>query len=96
MSSGPLYEKSAFVAAGIDDETPVVAYDDEQRRFFMGHGGKANLVRLNDMPVLSTEALSDGDTIRIGETTLKFVALCGPDFSWTGEEGTDNRHAAAI
>lgn len=75
------------------DNHAVVAYDDEQRRFFIGHGGKANLVRLNDMPVLSTEPLTDGDTIRIGETTLLFVALCGPDFSWD-DENVETAHAA--
>lgn len=61
-----------------------VAYDDEQGKFFLGHGGKSNLVRLNGMPVLSTEEMSDGDEIRIGETTLKFVALCGENFTWSG------------
>ena len=64
------------------DNHAVVAYDNEQRKFFLGHGGKANLVRLNDMPVLATEPLTDADLIRIGETTLRFVALCGPEFSW--------------
>lgn len=59
-----------------------VAYDDEQGKFFLGHGGKSNLVRLNDMPVLSTEELTNGDKIRIGETTLRFVALCGEEFTW--------------
>ncbi|MEO0990366.1 MAG: FHA domain-containing protein, partial [Pseudomonadota bacterium] len=59
-----------------------VAYDPEQRKFFLGHGGKSNLVRLNGKPVLSTEDLSDGDLIRIGETTLRFVALCGEHFTW--------------
>ena len=59
-----------------------IAYDDEQNKFFIGHGGKSNLVRLNDMPVLSTEPLSNDDTIRIGETTLKFVAFCGEKFVW--------------
>ncbi|MEP3680502.1 MAG: FHA domain-containing protein [Paracoccaceae bacterium] len=62
-----------------------VAYDDEQGKFFLGHGGKSNLVRLNGMPVLSTEAMSNGDTIRIGETTLKFVAMCGEEFTWSGQ-----------
>ena len=62
-----------------------VAYDDEQGKFFLGHGGKSNLVRLNGMPVLSTEAMSNGDTIRIGETTLKFVAMCGEEFTWAGQ-----------
>ena len=62
-----------------------VAYDDEQGKFFLGHGGKSNMVRLNGMPVLSTEEMSNGDEIRIGETTLKFVALCGEAFTWASE-----------
>lgn len=60
-----------------------VAYDPEQNSFFIGHGGKANLVRCNNMPVLSTQTLSPGDKLRIGETSLMFVPLCGPDFQWT-------------
>lgn len=59
-----------------------IAYDDEAQQFFLGHGGKANIVRLNGRPVLSTEPLKNGDTIRIGETTLRFVAFCGEDFVW--------------
>lgn len=68
-----------------------VAYDDEQGKFFLGHGGKSNLVRLNGMPVLSTEEMSNNDEIRIGETTLKFVALCGENFTWSGSgDNADN------
>lgn len=63
-----------------------VAYDDEQGKFFLGHGGKSNLVRLNGKPVLSTEELANGDMVRIGETTLKFVALCGEEFTWASTE----------
>ncbi len=59
-----------------------VAYDDEQKKFFLGHGGKSNIIRLNDKPVLSTEELSHADMVRIGETTLRFVALCDDDFNW--------------
>lgn len=76
------------------DNHAAVAYDDEQRQFFLGHGGKANLVRLNNMPVLSTEPLNDGDKVRIGETTLRFVALCGPDFAWDSADEANARHAA--
>ncbi|MGR3515270.1 MAG: FHA domain-containing protein [Paracoccaceae bacterium] len=65
-----------------------VAFDQEQGKFFLGHGGKSNLVRLNGQPVLSTEEMVDGDEIRIGETSLKFVALCGDDFSWV-DSGDD-------
>ncbi|WP_242500427.1 FHA domain-containing protein [Tropicimonas sp. IMCC6043] len=69
-----------------------IAFDDEVNRFFLGHGGKSNIVRLNGRPVLSTEDLAGGDTIRIGETTLQFIAFCGEDFSWdgTGEDAEDD------
>jgi hypothetical protein len=71
-----------------------IAYDSEQSAFFLGHGGKANLVRLNDRPVLSTEELSNGDLIRIGETTLRFVALCGAEFDWERDTQEDADDAA--
>ncbi len=77
------------------DNHAAIAYDEEKRTFFIGHGGKANLVRLNDMPVLSTETISHDDLIRIGETTLRFIALCGPDFSWDMEGEADSPHEAA-
>ena len=60
-----------------------IAFDEETRTCYLGHGGKSNLVRRNGRPVLSTEELGDGDVIRVGETTLKFKALCGADFSWS-------------
>ena len=63
-----------------------VMYDAEHNRFFLGHGNKANAVRRNDMPVLATEEMAHGDDIRIGKTTLRFHAFCGPDFTWEGQE----------
>lgn len=63
-----------------------IAFDDEERKFFLGHGGKANIVRLNGKPVLSTEEIVDGDEIRISETTLRFIALCGEKFTWAEED----------
>ncbi len=59
-----------------------MAFDEEERAFFIGHGGKSNLVRLNGKPLLSTEQVRHGDTVKIGETTLRLVALCGDNFSW--------------
>lgn len=59
-----------------------VTYDPEARQFFISHGGKANIVRLNDAPVLESVPLAHGDSLRIGETRLRLVALCGPDFDW--------------
>ncbi|MBD3677468.1 MAG: FHA domain-containing protein [Rhodobacteraceae bacterium] len=63
----------------------LIAYDEEQCEFFLGHGGKANIVRLNGSPVLSTVPVKNGDLIRVGETTLQLVALCGEDFSWADD-----------
>jgi pSer/pThr/pTyr-binding forkhead associated (FHA) protein len=68
-----------------------IAYDAEQNRFFLGHGNKSNIVRRNGMPVLSTEEILNGDTIRIGKTSLRFVALCGPDFRWDEGDATRGR-----
>lgn len=77
------------------DSHAAVAYDGESRSFFIGHGGKSNLVRLNGMPVLSTEPLVDGDLIRIGETTLRLVALCGSEFAWEDEDDEADASYAA-
>ncbi|NOD47446.1 MULTISPECIES: FHA domain-containing protein [unclassified Ruegeria] len=60
----------------------VIAYDPEDRKCYLGHGGKANLVRLNGKPVLSTVALSSGDLIRISETSIRFTAFCDEGFDW--------------
>ncbi|MEP3636434.1 MAG: FHA domain-containing protein [Paracoccaceae bacterium] len=70
-----------------------VVYDPESRKFLLGHGGKTNIVRLNNKPVISNEDLEDGDKITIGETTLQIKTFCGPDFDWSdtdeGEEHDD-------
>jgi hypothetical protein len=63
-----------------------IAFDEEQTKFFVGHGGKRNIVRRNGNPVLATEDLSNGDIVKIGKTELKFVAFCGADFAWTDDE----------
>jgi hypothetical protein len=70
-----------------------IAYDDEQNKFYIGHGGKSNIIRRNARPVLSTEELQHADLIRIGETTLRFVALCGSDFKW---DATADGDAAGV
>lgn len=66
-----------------------IAYDEEDNKFYIGHGGKSNIIRRNARPVLTTEELHHADLIRIGETTLRFVALCGSDFRWSGVERPD-------
>ena len=73
-----------------------VAYDGATHRFHVGHGGKSNLVRLNGKPLLSTEELSDGDEIQIGETTLVLRVLCTPAFNWSAEAAGGDGHDVAI
>ena len=65
------------------DTHAYITYDDEERNFYVSHGGKQNVVRLNGRPVLNSEPLTDGDSIRMGATTMRFCALCGPDFDWS-------------
>lgn len=60
-----------------------IVFDPDSKEFLLGHGGKSNIVRLNDKPLISNEPLKTGDTMRIGETVLRFVALCGDSFNWT-------------
>lgn len=60
-----------------------VAFDAEEKAFYVGQSGRTNIARLNERPLLSTERLTSGDQIRIGETTLRFAALCGEDFAWS-------------
>ena len=72
-----------FGDTGISRENhAVIAYDPEDRKCYLGHGGKANLVRLNGKPVLSTIALTNGDLIRISETSIRFMSFCDDGFDW--------------
>ena len=69
-----------------------VVYDIKTHTFLLGHGGKANLVRLNGKPVVATHDLKDGDSIEIGETHLQFKSLCSTGFNWeqAEEQGEDD------
>ena len=59
-----------------------IVYDPDSKEFLLGHGGKSNIVRLNDKPVISNEAIKSGDIIRISDTVLRFIALCDKSFNW--------------
>jgi hypothetical protein len=62
-----------------------IVYDVETHTFLMGHGGKANVVRLNGKPLICTEEVKNADLIRIGETTLRLVVLCDAEFNWENQ-----------
>jgi len=73
-----------------------IVYDPETHSFTAGHGGKSNIVRLNDEPLISNAPLNDGDKLRLGETTIMFKALCGVDFNWVGAPGGEEQEDVAI
>ncbi len=73
-----------------------IVYDAETHKFLLGHGGKSNIVRLNDAPVVSTEPLADGDSIKIGDTTLRFVGLCNETFNWSDKPDSKESDDVAI
>ena len=73
-----------------------IVFDPQSQEFLLGHGGKSNIVRLNDKPLISNETMKTGDIIRIGETVLRFVALCDKSFNWAeGATGEDEDVAIA-
>ncbi len=59
-----------------------ITFEPKRRTFHINHGGKANIVYLNDEAVLTPMPLAGGSIIAIGETKFRFVQLCGPEFTW--------------
>lgn len=65
----------------------VITYDPRGRKFYIHHGDSSNLSYVGEMPVLAPTLLEGGETIRLGgQTVLRFVPLCGGDFSWEDTE----------
>jgi hypothetical protein len=60
----------------------VITYDHKGRRFFIQHGGGANLTYIGDEPVLQPMELKGREIIGIGQTKLCLVPFCGPEFGW--------------
>ena len=50
--------------------------------FYAQPGESHELFYLNYNVVLNSEILKSHDVITLGETSLMFIPLCGPDFSW--------------
>ena len=59
-----------------------LTYDPRGRKFYLQHGGGVNLTYLGDSPVLTPTPLEPMQDISLGDTTLRFVPFCGPDFDW--------------
>ncbi|MCH8056608.1 MAG: FHA domain-containing protein [Proteobacteria bacterium] len=60
-----------------------VTYDPVNRKFYLQPGAGKNLTYLEGQLVLADTQLAAGNQIRVGDTELRFVPLCGKDFDWT-------------
>ena len=60
-----------------------VTYDPVSREFYLHPGEGKNLTYLESQRVLVVTNLAAGNQIRVGDTELRFVPLCGQDFDWT-------------
>jgi hypothetical protein len=65
-----------------------VTFDGNAGKYYVQHGGGPNLTYLGEEPVLTPMELSSHDRIRIGDTVLLFLPLCGERFDWL--EPTDS------
>ena len=63
-------------------EHAFIYYDYKTRKYYINMGGKPNVLRLNDMPVLQQMELHNGDNLSLGQTVVRFVAFCGENFDW--------------
>lgn len=59
----------------------IVAYDPKENSFTLLPGSSAELLYLNGKAALEAMPLAAGDTLTLGETSLRFVPFCG-EFRW--------------
>lgn len=57
-----------------------IIYTARTRRFYLQ--SVAAETWLGERPVNGSVELTGGETLRLGQTRLRFVPLCGPDFDW--------------
>ena len=60
-----------------------ITYDSQGRKFYVQQGRGRNLVYMEDEVVLTPAQLLPFAKLSIGETTLRFVPLCGESFDWS-------------
>ena len=66
-----------------------ITYEPRRRKFYIQPGGGTNLTYVNDEPVLQARELESSMQVQMGNTVLRFVPLCGAEFSWDDESGSD-------
>lgn len=63
------------------DNHAAIIYTTRSRRFYLAQSA-ASETWLNGQPVSESVELAGGETLRFGQTQLRFVPLCGPAFDW--------------
>jgi len=60
----------------------IITYDPRGRKYYISNGNGTNLAYLNDAPVMAPTELTGSELISLGQTTCRFIPLCGKDFDW--------------
>jgi len=68
------------------DEHFSIAYDALNRQFHLIRGRGMNLVYVDNSPLTDARQLLPHTDLRVGQTVLRFIALCGPDWAWPEAE----------
>jgi len=68
-------------AAIAADNHAAIIYTARSRRFYLAQS-IASETWLNGQPVRESVELAGGETVRFGQTQVRFVPLCGPGFDW--------------
>lgn len=72
-----------FGDAGISrDEHFSIAYDAVNRKFHLLRGHGKNLVYVDGAPLTDSRELIPNTDLRVGDTVLRFIALCGEAWAW--------------
>ncbi|MCY4223685.1 MAG: FHA domain-containing protein [Bacteroidetes bacterium] len=65
------------------DSQTIITYDPKHNKYYIQPGMGTNLTYLEGEPVLSPTPLSSGSKIVTGSTTLRFIAFCDEQFTWS-------------
>ena len=65
------------------DSQTIITYDPKHNKYYIQPGLGTNLTYLEGEPVLSPTPLSSGSKIVIGSTSLRFIAFCDQQFTWS-------------
>ncbi len=60
----------------------VVVYDSVNKTFFVTPGDGKTLTYIGQNPILETTELQSGMELKVGDSTFRFMAFCGPEFDW--------------